>query len=368
MGSFQLRTVLRFELDDDSKWFTDKKLVATLVDAVLATDLARSITHAGVMSSEKPVKTVEAMRKALVVGKALTVTALDGPAANRSSLSINLDLATDQLRTSIVIGGAPLEERRATLLASIESIAIAQLAAMRPLGGLALGFSHPQGADFEFPRVRPPTTHRRYEVSALIDFLDLTFHRGDNPAARPDEIKALAAARLPVSARRTEHDGLVIVRWIPSLEDDRAVAIAAGRHEQWMAGAIKVERSSLYNEQGDLVVDLSERVKRAPFTMYDADEDIGYKAIIVDPRGRPDDEVWSEMAAVLARPGKVKGIRLIVPKRQLAIGLAQRAKTAGFDAVLYPGADDRLWNPQPEGWWIDELPGEPPAKPASKRR
>ena len=366
MGSFTLRTALKFDLDDDSKWFTDKKLVATLVDAVLATDLARAITHAGVMSAEKPVKTVDAMRKALVTGKAVSVNALDGPTDHESSLSISLDFETDRFRTTIMVEGAPLDERRATLLDSVVSIATAQVAAMRPLGGLSLGFS--QATGFRFPRVRPPTTHRRYEVSALIDFFDLTFHRSDNPGARRDEVEALAAAKLPASAHRSERDGLVIVRWIPSLEDDRAVAIASGRHEQWLAGAIKVERSSLFNEQGDRVVDLSERVKRAPFTMYDADEDIGYKAIIVDAKGMPDEEVWNEMVAVLAKPGKLKGIRLVVPQRQLAIGLSQRAKTAGFDAVLYPGSDDRLWNPQPGGWWIDEVRDEPPAKPGNKRR
>ncbi len=197
--------------------------------------------------------------------------------------------------------------------------------------------------------------------------IDLGFHRGEHDAAQPDSVR-LGAAKVPEPARRTEHGDIVVIRWIDSLVDPRALALAAGRHERWMASVIELDRDDDYNEHGDKLVAIGQPTRRAPFTTFDAEDGIGYKAIIVDRKGEPDDEVWDEMVeALAARKKGLTAIRLIAPLRQHAIALGPRARKAGFDAVLYPGDDDRFWNPAAVTWWADEEPelGAAPARAAA---
>jgi hypothetical protein len=114
-----------------------------------------------------------------------------------------------------------------------------------------------------------------------------------------------------------------------------------------------VKRPDSYSPQGDKLVPVR-KSERAPFTFFDASKGAGYKAIMVDPTGPPDEEVWEELCAIAAAPpADLKAVWLIAPLRELAIGLAGRAKAKGFTGVLYPSGD-QLWDPRPEGWWIDD--------------
>jgi len=357
MSDLILRTVLTFELHDGAQWFANKKRVNALVDVLVDSELATSITHAGVMGKERPAKGADAVRKAMATGKSGTVTALDAPDGGKARMNLWFDFDTDRFRVTLQIGGPALQSRKKTILPALESIGTKLATLMRPLGGLAIGFTHPMSRDgWDYPHVRPPITHPRLEVGAVLDFIDLRFHRGRHDAARPDDFVPMGTAKVPKQVQRTVHDDLVVLRWIDSIEDERALGIAAGRHERWLAGVVEVERSSLYGPEGDRVVELSERSARPPFTMYDSDEGIGYKAIAVDPKGKPDPVAWAEMTKALeARRSGLKAIRLVAPLRKRAIALGARARAAGFDAVLYTGDDDRLWNPEPQETWIDDV-------------
>ena len=109
-----------------------------------------------------------------------------------------------------------------------------------------------------------------------------------------DEVEAMATATLPAGVRRGVRDGVTIMRWIDHLEDDDDVARAAGRHERWMAGLTRVKRSAAYNALGDKGIS-PRKDDRPPFTFYDASKRTAYKAIVVDPSGAPDEDVWSEV-------------------------------------------------------------------------
>jgi hypothetical protein len=358
-----LRATLLYRLDDDRPWFRDKKRVGAIVDAILATDLADAISHAGVYGEEKAVRGAAAIRKAVITGTKDGVTLMDGPDQQTARMNIWLSLATDWCKLTATIYGPAFEARRDTLLDSIAAIGVAGAEALRGLGGLAEGWAAPSAPDFAYPRVRPPVWSRRYQTTAILELIDLAFHRGEHDAAREDSVR-LGTAEVPAPARRSEHGDIVVVRWIDSLADPRAVAIAAGRHEQWMAGLIELDRDDAFSDEGDRRVSIGEPTRRAPFTTFDAEDGIGYKAIVVDRAGEPDDEVWDDMVAALAARKKgLTAIRLIAPLRAHAVALAARARDAGFDAVLYPGEDDQLWNPS-GGWWADEEPALAAAKPA----
>ena len=47
----------------------------------------------------------------------------------------------------------------------------------------------------------------------------------------------------------------------------------------------------------------------------------------------------------------VAAVRVIVPLRHHAFEIAEQARAAGIDGVLYPDDDGDLWNPDPPGAW-----------------
>ena len=356
MTALIIRSELKFWFDDETRWYADKARVTALVDAFLDAPLGRRIRHAGVFGKERPVKDAAAIRKAIVTGKATSYAMLDAKAQHEATTFITLDLEPDAFSASMLLQGKALASVAATLFVDLETIAQKLATRTRDLGGLGLGFAHPMSdSGFAYPRPRPPVTHRRYEVSSVLDFVDKRFHESEHERARPEDATRLATTATPKRVARTDRDGLLSMRWIDGCDDERALAVASGHHEMWIASALACDPDEEWNEHGDQLVEPHSRSRRAPFTFFDPEEKVGYKAIVVDAKGKPDPEIWKEMTAALASRGKsVEAIRLVAPVRKSAIAIADRARKAGFDAVVYPDDDDQLWNPTPEGWWIED--------------
>jgi hypothetical protein len=110
---------------------------------------------------------------------------------------------------------------------------------------------------------------------------------------------------------------------------------------------IEVERG--WNEQGDRIVIPSAPAPLAPLTLYDASEKVGYKAIVVQPDGSVDEDIWNELKQIASRRALADGtavhaVRLIVPVRDNAIAIHPRAMADGFEMVTYPkGTGGVFW-------------------------
>lgn len=352
-----LRAVFDLRMAEERDWYTDKTLVTSLVNVVASTSLGPALTHAGVYGVPRPLKKADALAAAIAKGKEGEFQALDAAEEPTANIAVSLGFRDSGLDVIIMVGAEAYRARAATLLGEVEQLGLGICALLRPLGaGLSLAFAHPMARDlYRYPRVRPPVTHLRLKTDAILELFDVTFHRSEHEDALGAEVEALASAPVPAGVNRYTQDGLVVMRWIDDLSDDLAVARAAGRHEQWMAGLANVKRSDAFNPHGDKRVPVR-KSERAPFTFFDASKSAGYKAIMVDPTGEPDEEVWQELCTIAAAPpADLKAVWLIAPLRELALGLWERAKAQGFAGVLYPSGD-QLWDPRPEGWWLDEEP------------
>src|SRR5262245_44840737 len=115
MSNPGLRSILKYRFDDDSRWFRDKKLVGALVDAVLSTDLAEEVTHAGVYGEERAVRGAAAIRKAVITGTDDGVTLMDAPDEQSARMNIWLSFAADSFEINATIRGPAFEDRRDTL-------------------------------------------------------------------------------------------------------------------------------------------------------------------------------------------------------------------------------------------------------------
>ncbi len=94
--------------------------------------------------------------------------------------------------------------------------------------------------------------------------------------------------------------------------------------------------------------------RRPPFTLFDTAEGVGYRAVVVQPDGELAGASWSDIAQLTALRELDDGtavdrVRLIVPVRDSAVAIAEKARELGVDGVLYKDDEDTLWNVMPEG-------------------
>lgn len=364
MSRFGLRCRAKFVFPDAEDWFTDQALLGELVDALLATDLVDALTFAGPYGAEKPLKGgTAALKKAIAPGKAGTYSALDARPLASATVHTSWLFEPGELEIQFLVVDEALAARSKTILDTAETFMLRVIDAARPRGAVSTtGHVVPEGRPFKYPRPRPPVTHPTLKLTSLIDVLDPRFHTSDLDDADREAFDAITSAPLPAYATRTEHgDGFFVLRWLDGAVDPTSAAVAAGRHARWLARIVpSVRRSAEFNELGDAHETPLQRQPRTPFTFFDPAKGHAYKALVIEPSGEPDPEVWDQMvAAAKARPPDVKEIRLVVPLRELALKILDRARHHGIATVLYPDHQNRLWNVAPAGWWIDEEDPEP---------
>jgi hypothetical protein len=210
--------------------------------------------------------------------------------------------------------------------------------------GVQIGCVYP--IDLVLPQRRPPVTHELVRFGALVDFFGVRWCE----EVMPDAMEAVVTAELPPGVTRTRDGDLVVIRWIADPANPGEVARACAQQEAWWAVRIGTVEAG-WNEYGDQEVVPTSLEPRAPFTLFDADEGVGYRAIVVLPDGEIDGASWAEIEQlVLLR--EVEGIpvhrvRLIVPVREDAVAIAGDARRLGVDAVVYRGDDENLWSVTP---------------------
>jgi hypothetical protein len=238
-----------------------------------------------------------------VLGTLLRVIKRTAPGVMCTPSDSDLDVALDveESTLEIVVHGPCLR--------MMEQLAVSLREALHELGvGLSVGFAQTAGPEaHRYPRVRPPVWHLDLETNAILDLVDLAFHRSNRPGARRAEAEAMAEAPLPEGATRTRLGELVLIRWAEGATDRRSLALAAGRHERWLARTIALNRADGYNDEGDLRVDM----------------------------------------------GKESRVWLVTPAgRRAALESSLKARQLGFGGVAY-AADGKLWDPCPDGWWSE---------------
>jgi len=201
----------------------------------------------------------------------------------------------------------------------------------------------------DYPRPRPPRSSGTWPLGALDQYAGLTWHR-----ARADRVAVLAGleqAPLPPGAHRTVDGDVLRIGFDADLADPAAVAAARAAHERWFTPLVPTAIEVGWNEHGDRAAYPARPTVREPFTLYDEQARIGYKALAVFPDGSLDEAAWAQLAAV-ARAGAlpdgtpVASVRLILPRREDALALHERALADGFEMTTYP-AGKMFWQVDP---------------------
>lgn len=200
----------------------------------------------------------------------------------------------------------------------------------------------------DYPRPRPPRTST-WNLDGICHYLGQRWLQRTGDGAL---LERLLREPLPPGATREVDGDAVLLAFTRDVRDAAAVARARAAHEQWISGIVPTEPARGWNAEGDRVVIPAEPRPVAPLTLYDPGPRIGYKAIVVQPDGGIDEEIWAELRSILQRGALPDGapiasIRLIVPVREDALALHDRAISDGFEMVTYPRGQGVFWQVHP---------------------
>ncbi len=372
-SDLRLTVFLRFfsrlnpKTDSPVSWLKDKARAKALVEAIFASPLFAGVVVGRADDDDFAPTTPGDAAKLVATGREALVEFKDR--ADDEELSIALDLRDERAEIRLLASGATLAARAAHALDDLIAVVERCVKALRGAAGLSDGHVQADYGNraFEFPRPRPPRENSRYPERSIVTFIDGPFHASGAAFARPGDPEALTIPPPPAPARVSSVDGLVTVRWARSL-DDADLQAAASDHLQWIADRIDTDLQFGWNEHGDLLEERGVTRPRPPLTLYDRDSEVGYKAVVVFPDGSYEEDAWNE-AKKVAKAGKlpdgtvVSAVRIVVPLRELVAKVADAARKAGFDAVLYPDDQGNFWNPDPPGEWRSP----PPPKPSGSK-
>ncbi len=364
-SDLNLTAFLRFfsPLDPKSQepipWLKDRSRVKALVEGILSSPLFAGIAIGRAGDEDFRAVTPAEAGTLVATGDQILARFLDRETDRISDeLFIELDLRDSRSEVQLSACGGAITKLGDRALDEMIAVLQKCVQALKGVTGLSDGHiqAHFGDRSFDFARPRPPRRSHRYPENAIVTFLDPAFYATGVDFGKSEEMKALIESVPPPPAQRSEKDGLVTIRWTSSCEETDLLA-GASAQAQWIVDRIAPDIERGYNELGDQLEDRSaESKKRGKLTFYDPESEVGYKAVLVMPDGSYEKSAWND-ALKIAKAGKlpdgakVSGLRIIVPLREHVFAVADQAKAAGFDAVLYSDEKGNFWDPNPPGEW-----------------
>jgi hypothetical protein len=150
-----------------------------------------------------------------------------------------IDVMPSYLQLGAETTGEALREMGSASLSDVIALSLQLNTEWKDLAHFQSGVAFPTG-EFarKYPRVQPRRTADR-PLHAIVDILDPTYEAYDGKDWHIPQTRAVAAAAAPTDMARSEHDGVVVMRWIEDPSDPEATMAAARRHELWMSGVIE---------------------------------------------------------------------------------------------------------------------------------
>ena len=206
-----------------------------------------------------------------------------------------------------------------------------------------------------YPRPRPPRKDPQWSIGSLVDFISKPYHIHSGGS---DTLKKLLTADLPDGVGRKSCGDLIVFRWVENLLNDEHIAARRSLQEQWFSQVLGWSIQSGYNELGDRLETLWTSQHHPPLTFYIDMYKYGYKAIVQNPDGSIDEELFDEMASwvkegALPDGTPLRQLNLILPNRESALSVRPRAKAIRIKKVFYTDNEGNLWNPCPPGLWLE---------------
>jgi hypothetical protein len=205
--------------------------------------------------------------------------------------------------------------------------------------------------DFKYPKLRPERDHPLIKNDQIISIFSRKFQQ-EHPEGNIKELDRLLKAKLPPSATVEKQGDLIFFNWTSAgdLADEKKLKKRLIERDRFLAEELNAPIAGGRNEFGDEEVPTAILSGHPPLTFYDEFSKSGYKAVVVDKKGKGADEEIGKLAEWV-KAGKlpdktpVESAGIIVPGREQALAVRKRAQAAGIEDVFYVDNDGRWWNP-----------------------
>jgi len=223
------------------------------------------------------------------------------------------------------------------------------------------------GSPFELsiPDIRPPHQFQTVKKFHMIDAFCADYYEHEVKAPRRQEYEKLVSLETPNWVERREEGDLVLFRWVDRYDDLEHIRERMIRRLRWLTEHLDPLIHPDYTEQGDRRANPSVRGESEYLTIYNPVPRHGYKATICREDGSIDEELFETLeewleAGETPDGEELRTLHLILPSREAALRIRDRAEELGAERVLYMGEDGDLWDPFPPGEWLeDEEQSEP---------
>jgi len=182
-------------------------------------------------------------------------------------------------------------------------------------------------------------------IDQIVDAFDrrnITVY-ADHPAG--PAMRRLLASPPPEGVRHETHGDLALYIWPHDLADPDELARARALHRRW---AVEQLGARAEPPAGDTPLHAGAQVASPPLSFLDDNHTRGFKTVLVLPDGSIDEASWAIAVAAATKQlpdlADLKSIYVVVPLRNHAIALADRARRDGLSGVAYPANGD-LWIP-----------------------
>jgi hypothetical protein len=182
------------------------------------------------------------------------------------------------------------------------------------------------------------------------DYNYLSGHNGD--------IDQLRTADLPEIWKRTSAGSLTIIRFLDDLFlPDKDIKDILMKRQKWIYDNLRPKLDGDWNEKGDYREGYFNLIPWPYLTFYNSSLKKGFKSMAINPDGSIDEDLFNMIKSwinnsKLPDNTPIKSMDIILPSRESALKIFEKAKAIGVGKVLYAGQNNELWNPHPEGNWL----------------
>lgn len=352
--NFVLRLVSLTFLEQDVPWWQDRANLSQLFQVIQESPFAEKLTYFG-KEGKKQRQHVAAYDEIIEDAKLWQegIYTLQSGKKTADTL-LELTIRKKSLNLTLLTSAEAVGANVSTLMKYLIEFAVQLHESFQGTAVCGPEF-HIIPSGVSYPRPKPPRKHPRWPIGSVVDFVSKPFlvHEGDGGK---ESWQKLSSAPLPKGVSRQQKEDLLIFQWVQDFEDVQAVAAGRTLQERWLGQLLEWPVAAGFNALGDKQETLWGQQAHPPLTFYVDMAKHGYKAVVQNPDGTVDEELFSEMASWI-KAGKLpdgtslEQLQLIVPNRDTAVALRSRADEIGVTKVFYTGENGTLWNPWPPGEW-----------------
>ncbi|GAA3625271.1 hypothetical protein [Flavivirga jejuensis] len=214
----------------------------------------------------------------------------------------------------------------------------------------------------EYPRYRPIRLYKWLESNSIVNFIQPHYYEKINPATKIEGMDHLLNDELPKRVFREQKGDLIMVDWGTDQEiNESSITQILMDREDWIYSKLVLKPKSSFTKEGDkksvstLALSQVTDIDKF-FTYYHSAAKLAFKVCELGENGVLDIKTQEQLvhkseARKLDDGQEIDRIVLIMPDREQAVSISEKAKELGVYKALYVDDKSNLWDMAPKGDW-----------------